>query len=401
MNNRREFLKLSALASAAFMMPEFLKASGRLILPGQGKGKVLVVVQLSGGNDWLNTLVPFRNDEYYKARPSIGLQQNELIKITDNAAFNNNLAALAELYDNGNLAVINSVGYDNPVLSHFRSMDIWHGATDSDAYSSTGWLGRFLDQTCSSECANPHTAIEIDDSLSLAMKGEKMKAIACSSPDILNRSAQNSISRSVANMQHAEEHSHPNATFLHKTLVETLQSTDYIYAKSKIFKSATVYPYHEFGNRMKTIAELIVSGSETQVYYISLGSFDTHALQKFSQNRLLKIYSDTLKAFCYDLKMNKRFDDTMILTFSEFGRRVAQNAGKGTDHGTAGNVFIAGGKLASSGILNPLHDLENLTDGNLKHTIDFRQVYATLLENWLGAPSEQILGRVFEKMAFA
>ncbi len=401
MSNRRDFLKLSTLASAAFMMPEFLKASGRIIAPGTGKGKVLVVVQLSGGNDWLNTFVPFRNDEYYKARPSIGLQQNELIKITDNAAFNNNLAGLAELYDNGNLAIINSVGYENPVLSHFRSMDIWQGATDATDYSSTGWIGRFLDHTCSPECAKPHTAIEIDDSLSLAMKGERLKAIACSNPDILNRSAQNTIARSVTAKHHADEHRHPNAAFLHKTLVETLQSTDYIYSQSKIYKSASLYPFHEFGTRLKTIAELIISGSETQVYYISLGSFDTHAIQKFSQNRLLKIYSDAIKVFCNDLKLNNRFEDTMVLTFSEFGRRVAQNAGKGTDHGAAGNVFIAGGKLAKSGILNPLPDLKNLEDGNLKYTIDFRQVYATLLENWLQTPSANILGRNFEKLTFA
>jgi uncharacterized protein (DUF1501 family) len=396
---RREFLKFSALVSASALVPDFLKAFGTNYNAAIGNGKTLVVIQLSGGNDGLNCVVPFRNDIYYKARPSLGLQKDELILLNDNVGMNANLQGLADLYNDGNVAIINSVGYPNPNRSHFRSTDIWQSASDEDKIVNTGWIGRYLDANCNGECAKPHTAVEIDDTLSLVLKGEKTKGLAFREPKSLQLFAANPMIRN-ASAHHSHPDENPSAAFLNKTLAETTQSADYIYERSKIYKSKRIYPQHEFGKRMKTIAELICSGSETRVYYISLPGFDTHVLQSGTHNRMLRIYSDALKAFCDDLKEQNRFDETMVMTFSEFGRRVEQNSGKGTDHGTANNVYITGGKLAKAGILNDMPDLQNLDDGDLIYKVDFRQVYATLLDKFLAADSQKILGSQFTSLNF-
>lgn len=386
------------MASASMLVPDFLKAFGSSPHPASG-GKILVVIQLSGGNDGLNCIVPFRNDLYYKARPDLGIKQEDLIKLTDEVGLNLNLKALAQLFNDGQLAVINNVGYPNPNRSHFRSTDIWQSASDEQTILNTGWIGRYLDSTCNGTCAKPHMAIELDDTLSLALKGERMKGIAFRNPGILHISSKNNMIRGTAAGYH-EETDHPAVEYLHKTLAETTQSADYIYEHSKIYRTAQIYPDHQFGKRMKTIAELICSGSETLVYYVSLPGFDTHALQKGIHSSNLKKYSETLSAFCADLKAANRFNDTVILTFSEFGRRVAQNGSKGTDHGTANNVYIAGGKLAASGIINALPDLQNLDNGDLIHTVDFRRIYASLLDKVLGISPEKILGQKFEPMNF-
>jgi uncharacterized protein (DUF1501 family) len=344
--------------------------------------------------------VPFRNDLYYKARPTLGLKKDELILLNDETGLNPNLQSLADLFNDGQLAIINSVGYPNPNRSHFRSMDIWQSASDENKIINTGWLGRYLDSTCNGECAKPHAAVEIDDTLSLSLKGETMKGLAFREPKSLHLFAQNPMIRNVAADYHPHKDGNIAAEFLNKTLADTTQSADYIYDHSKIYKSTKIYPQHEFGKRMKTVAELICSGSETSIYYVSLSGFDTHVFQSGQQSRVLKVYSEALKALCDDLKASNRFNDTVILTFSEFGRRVEQNASKGTDHGTANNVYIAGGKLAKAGVLNSLPDLQNLADGDLIHRVDFRQVYATLLDKFLGADSTKILGSKFDLLNF-
>jgi uncharacterized protein (DUF1501 family) len=402
--NRRDFIRNSALASASMMIPSFLKAfgvnkNGLYTLPANTTGKRLVVVQLSGGNDGLNCVVPFKNDLYYKARPSLGLKDDDIIKITDEVALNSNLKGLADLFNNGNLAIINSVGYPNPNRSHFRSMDIWQSASDEDQYVYSGWVGRYLDASCSGTCAKPYAAVELDDTLSLSLKGDVTKGLAFSNPGLLHSTSQNPIIRGVAN-EYKPNNDHPEVEYLQKTLAETMESADYIYAHSKTFKSTRTYPANVFGNRLKTIAELICSGCESSVYYISLPGFDTHVFQKGQQNRALKSLSDGLEVFCQDLKDNNKFDDTVVMTFSEFGRRVAQNASGGTDHGTANNIYVISGKLAKAGIYNPMADLQNLDQGDLIYNTDFRQIYATMLEKVLGADSEKVLGKKFELMNF-
>jgi uncharacterized protein (DUF1501 family) len=401
---RRDFIRNSALASASIMVPGFLKAfglgkNGLYMPPANITGKRLVVIQLSGGNDGLNCVVPFNNDLYYKARPSLGLKDDDIIKITNEVALNSNLAGLADLFNNGNLTIINSVGYPNPNRSHFRSMDIWQSASDENQYLASGWIGRYLDATCDGTCAKPYNAIEIDDTLSLALKGDAMKGLAFSQPGMLHNSSQNPIIRGVAN-EYKPNNDHPEVEYLQKTLAETMESADYIYAHSKTFKSQRIYPSNAFGNRLKTIAELICSGCDSSVYYISLPGFDTHVFQKGQQNKVLKTLSDGISVFCQDLKDNSKFNDTVIMTFSEFGRRVAQNASGGTDHGTANNIYVISGKLEKPGIYNPMPDLQNLDEGDLIFNTDFRQVYSTMLNKVLGVDSEKILGKKFDLMNF-
>lgn len=381
------------------MLPEFLRAFGLNGLNGSFNGKRLVVIQLFGGNDGLNCIVPFRNDLYYKLRPGIGLKDEAIIGLTDEVAMNANLAELADLFNQGQLSVINNVGYPDPNRSHFRSTDIWHSASDESQYLNTGWIGRYLDSLCTDKCNVPHTAIELDDTLSLILKGDKTKGIAFHDPKVLFLATQNELIQKISKSEHDLEHE-ALPDFLHRTLRDTTQSAEYIYEKSKIYKSQIVYPQSEFAKRMKSIAELICSGAETQIYFISLPGFDTHAAQIGMHSRILQTYSKTIKAFTDDLKANNLFDDTVILTFSEFGRRVKQNASKGTDHGTANNVYVINGKLNKPGIYNELPDLENLDQGDLKFTIDFRQVYATLLEKTLQKDSKIILGNTFSTLDF-
>ncbi|MBD2766476.1 DUF1501 domain-containing protein [Hymenobacter sp. BT664] len=397
--NRRTFIKSAALASGSLLIPNFLHGLGRLG-PSEGiPGKTLVIVQLSGGNDGLNCVVPFRNDQYYKLRPNLAIPQKDLIGITGEVGLNKNLKELATLYDQGELAILNNVGYPNPNRSHFRSMDIWQSGSDADQVLSSGWVGRYLDASCGSRCPAPHAAVELDDTLSLALKGVKGRGLAFHDPADLYRLSTNPVLRKLSPAP-PEPGKNPSLEFLHKTLAETNQSVDYIYAHSKIYRSSQTYPAHEFGRRMKLIAELIGSGSETKVYYISLPGFDTHALQKMFHSAVLKTYAQTIGAFCADLKASNRFNDTVVLTFSEFGRRVAQNASKGTDHGTANNVYIAGGGLGRAGILNEMPNLTQLDEGDLIHTVDFRRVYATLLERALRVNSEKVLAQRFAPLDF-
>jgi uncharacterized protein (DUF1501 family) len=245
----------------------------------------------------------------------------------------------------------------------------------------------------------PHAAIELDDTLSLTLKGKNIKGLALRNPKILYETTRQPLLKKIAEENTSSGIDTP-IDFLHKTLTDTMHSAEYLYEQSKIYSSKGAYPDNEFSKQMKTIAELIISGSETSVYYVSLSGFDTHVLQKGAHSKLLKLYSDTLKVFCNDLKSNNRFNETLIMSFSEFGRRVAQNGGKGTDHGTANVVFIAGGGLRKPGMQNNVSDLQNLVDGDLVHTVDFRSVYATVLENWLNADANTVLNGAFPKLDF-
>jgi len=396
---RRSFVKFSALASASILVPDFLKAFGNHYRELPGNGRTLVVIQLSGGNDGLNCVVPYRNDLYYKARPTLGLKREELHVLNDETGLHENLESLADLFHDGKLGILHGVGYPNPNRSHFRSTDIWQAACGENENATSGWIGRYLDAQCEGSCPRPHAAVEIDDTLSLALKGNKMKGLAFRNPQTLQQFFQNPVLRNTAE-SYRHSHGNPAAEYLNKTLAETYESAGYIYDHSKIFRSKRLYPQHEFGQHLKTIAELIASGSETRVYYISLSGFDTHAFQLGQQSRILKVYSEAMKSFCADLADANRFHETVILTFSEFGRRVEQNASKGTDHGAANNVFIAGGNLARSGLLNPLPDLGKLDQGDLVHSVDFRQVYATLLVKWLQADASEILNGNYPLLNF-
>jgi uncharacterized protein (DUF1501 family) len=394
---RKEFIQIGSLATASLMLPKFLKAlEAKNMVPAGNK--VVVILQLSGGNDGLNTVIPIRNDIYYRSRPRLGIEKTKALSLTDEVGLHPALTGFKELYDDGSLGIMNAVGYPNPDRSHFRSMDIWQTGSQSTEYFTTGWVGRYLDAQCNG-CDKPTQAIEIDDILSLAMKGEHIKGIAVKDPRRLYGTANEKFFRDVLK-NHKETAGEQPVDYLYKTMAETLSSADYIFKQSKLHPTSADYPKTDLANSLKTIASLIYSDINTKVYYVSLGSFDTHVNQDAQQQRLFTEMNDAVKAFVKDLKNNNRFNDVMLFTFSEFGRRVEQNASGGTDHGTANNMFMISGGLKQKGLINPLPDLADLQEGDLKYKVDFKNVYATVLNKWLGANDNKILGKQFEYLNF-
>ena len=391
---RRDFLKSSAIASASMMMPAFLK--GNLGLPSSNSraGKILVVIQLSGGNDGLNTIIPFQNDIYYRERPTLAIPKQEVLGLNAELGLHPALSPLRSLYDNGELSIINNVGYPNPDRSHFRSMDIWHTASNSNEYWQTGWLGRYLDSECLDKPA--YHALEVDDGLSLALKGTLKSGFAMSDAKRIRNAATNPYLKTITQHHHHSEEE--NVAYLYKTLVDTQQSADYLYQQSRVHQSGIKYPGTKFGADLKQIAELITADTNTQIYYVSLGGFDTHVFQKRKQQQLLKQYAEAIRAFTDDLKNHNLFNDVAIMTFSEFGRRVKQNASGGTDHGTANNVFLMSGNLNKAGFYNNGPNLEELVNMDLVYEIDFRQIYADLLKGWLKADAKAILKGPFDAL---
>lgn len=394
--NRKNFLKRSALATVGtLLIPDFLKAYEREQFGRAAVGdKILVVVQLSGGNDGLNTVVPFRNDIYYRERPRIAIQPDSVLKINDEIGFHPALEKLKSLYDDGLVTVINNVGYPNPDRSHFRSMDIWQTASDASEYRQSGWLGRYLDAQCAGTC-QPHTALEVDDTLSLALKGERVKGLAVTDPQKLYNQTQSRFYEQLAQVNHEE---FANVNYLYKTLAETVSSAEYLNTKTKATGTAPAYPAGELANRLRTVGRLIRAGVATNVYYVSLAGFDTHVNQPGQQERLLRLYAEAVHAFVADVRDAGRANDVAVLTFSEFGRRVKQNASNGTDHGTANSVFLIGAGLKPDKQFELAPNLTDLDDGDLKYRVDFRDLYASLLDQWLGVSSEAVLGRKFGEL---
>ncbi|AJR03723.1 DUF1501 domain-containing protein [Siansivirga zeaxanthinifaciens] len=393
---RRDFIQQSVLSSSLFFVPSFVKAFENVTRNSLGYKK-LVIIQLAGGNDGLNTIVPYKNDIYYKNRPGIALSKQDIIKASDELGFHTNLAPLKHLFDAGHLSVINNVGYPNPNRSHFRSTDIWQTASDYNQYLNTGWLGRYLD----TYEKNSFGGIELDDSLSLVLKGNKINGIATKNPSVLYQNMKTPYFDKILKSQtdaHLSEH---NLGYLYKTMIEAKSSANYIYETSRTFKSKLDYPDNPFGSQLKTTAEFINSGLQTKVFYVSMGGFDTHAGQANKQGRLLELYANAIDTFVKDLKQNNTFKDTLILTFSEFGRRVKQNAANGTDHGAANNVFIIGENINKPGFYNNSPNLADLDEnGDIKYQIDFRSIYATILDKWLDVNDTKILNKSFTKLDF-
>ena len=386
--SRRKFIASTALTIAGtHLIPRFL--GGNLHM----SDRRLIVIQLSGGNDGLNTIVPYRNDIYFQNRPEIAVNSADVIPVGADLGFNPSLAALESEFKEGRMTVINGVGYPNPNRSHFRSMDIWHTA-EPEREIQTGWLGRYLDNECSG--APLHHAIEVNDSLSLAMKGSEQFGLATRNLKRLERTARhtlNGISGKPAEKNNA------SLNYLYKTANETRSSISYLHKLGDLKQNRSSYPQNGFGNNLQMISNLIAAGSQTQIYYTSLDGFDTHAQQRVKQDRILQIYARGMKALIEDLRACGEFDNTLILTFSEFGRRIKENASKGTDHGTANNVFVMGG-TSKGGFYNEPSDLEKELNNDLVHSVDFRQVYATVLDKWFNVSHQEILGAKYDPLSF-
>jgi len=435
LHTRRDFLRTSVLGGAlAYTVPLFLEKtfltldSMAAATPGQyttGKdGTILVVLQLAGGNDGLNTLVPYGDDAYHRARPTIGLPANQILKITDYAGLHPKLTGIRSLYGEGHLGLVQGVGYPNPNRSHFRSTEIWQTASDSDKNESEGWLGRYFDSCC--QGADPSVGVAIGGETPQAFSSPTPKGIAFRNPEqfrYMSEAANDPASADMfmRQMNQVDPSGHSSLSenssgsigmisgpsnddgstmdFLQRTALGAQMSSDKILAITRKSKSTVNYPQSQLGNSLNMVARLIAGGLPTRVYYVSQGGFDTHANQLPAHDRLMNDLSMATASFVADLKAQRNFDRVLLLTFSEFGRRVSENASGGTDHGAAAPLFVLGGGV-KPGLYGSYPSLTDLHDGDLKFSTDFRSVYATALEKWLGAPSEQVLGRKFPILPF-
>lgn len=427
LHSRRFFLQHGmALLAATPTIPMFLDNTAFAFANGDstdtGKdGKILVIVQLSGGNDGLNTVIPHGDDAYHRARPGIGKSSKDVLKINDYLGLNPNLSPLKGLFDAGKMSIVQGVGYPNPNRSHFRSMDIWHTAQPDDERNTSGWLGRYFDSCCSGSdpknAADPKNSLEASSGVAigevqpLAMKGEKFSALSFERPDSFRYKGKSVEDFVALNKPQPEKTTSDAATrgkhivtpvtedeqlnFLSRTALDAQTSSDRILSATSAHQPGQSYPRGEFGEGLKTIAAMIRAEMPTRVYYVSLGGFDTHANQQGRHDQLMTQLAQGIGAFMDDLKAQKNDERVMVMTFSEFGRRVQQNASGGTDHGAAAPVMLFGSRL-KQGLIGKHPSLTDLDAGDLKYSLDFRSIYASILQNWLDTPSKPVLGKQFQ-----
>ncbi len=371
-------------------------AAGGLDLP------TLVVVQMGGGNDGLNTIVPFINDDYHRARPHLAIPQQRILGLTPEVGLHPGLRPLKELFDDGRLSIVQGVGYPNPNRSHFRSMEIWHTADPTGTGPRTGWLGRLFDSECP-DCGQT-AGITLSAEMPLAMQGVGGRAVATENPPRFGFHPMpgagpeevEAFRRLIQPVSGAE----PMVDFLaHTEMNALIAAADIRKVASHLTEDSGTggYPQDPFAQKLRIVAELIAAGAPTRVYYVSLGGFDTHATQAGRHDRLLEELGTGLGAFVQDLKLKGLQERVLVMTFSEFGRRVAENASGGTDHGTAAPMFLIGG-AAAPGVHGSHPSLTDLDQGDLRYQIDFRSVYATVLEQWMGVQSDPILGGHFSTL---
>ena len=423
MATRRDFMKTVFVGGGTgILAPSLFSAAVRSAyatgrnLSNPLDSPILVVVQLSGGNDGVNTVVPLGNDHYHRARKRLGLPQGECLKISDGVGLHPSLTGLKALYDDGLATIINGVGYPNPNRSHFRSMEIWHTASDADRVERHGWIGRYFDNHCR----------DLDASVGITIGKQAPQAFAAAMPKGLSFRKANDLKMPVpggsddAEIMEAWEDMNAlddvNAGASISSLAgpgsggESLSSLAFIEQTARAAKHGSSmvqevlgreknrvsFPNTRLGRDCATVSKLIAGGMPTRVYYVSIGGFDTHANQQNAHQRLLKEFGDAMKSLVEDLRAQGNLDRVSILAFSEFGRRLKENANAGTDHGAAGPMFVFGGH-SSGGMIGHYPSLApgDLDRGDLKFSIDFRSVYATLLEDHLGVKAAPVLGRGF------
>ncbi|REK17449.1 MAG: DUF1501 domain-containing protein [Planctomycetota bacterium] len=395
MLSRRRFLQASSLVSLSPLLPSILSNTARAA-GADADAKVLVVIQLDGGNDGLNTVVPYADDAYGRARDKLRLETAELHKLDDHMALHRAMKAAKELYDEGRLCIVQGVGYPNPDRSHFRSMKIWQTASfDDAAHDAYGWLGKALDwRTQHAGGRRAADAIYVgEDQTPVALWGRRSSATALAQADDLHLTLD-----PVAGAERAAADD-TLAQFVSREVLSAYAAADEFAEQQRTRGRASAkseYPDTQLGNHLKLVSELLKSGSEGRVFYTSQSGYDTHSVQAYTHYRLLRDFSAATKAFLDDMKAAGLDDRVVLMAFSEFGRRVAENDSQGTDHGTAGPVFLAGAPVAG-GLVGSAPDLTQLEDGDLKMQIDFRQVYAALLDDWLEIDSRAVLGQSFEK----
>ena len=440
LQTRREFLRTTVLGSAlSWTVPAFLANtltalqseaadSATQIITGKD-ATILVVLQMAGGNDGLNTVVPYASDFYHKARPKIGLSAPQVLDLNGEVGFHGAMKSFKELYDSGNLAVVQGVGYPNPNRSHFRSTEIWQTASDADKIEKYGWLGRYFDNACAG--ADPTVGVTIGNQLPEAFFARTPKGICFNNPQSyrfmsnggsteesykkLNELEMSSPTPDGGPGMTPEENSGGSISslaagmpmqggsavdFISRTALDAQMSSDQVRSIAARVQNQAAYPGSQLGNSLKLVAKLIGGGLPTRIYYVSQGGYDTHTNQLGTQQRLLGDLADSTKAFVTDMKAQGNLPRVLVMTFSEFGRRVSENANGGTDHGAAAPMFIVGNQV-KAGLLGKYPSLapSDLYQGDIKYNVDFRNVYASVLENWLKTKSAPILGKQFEPLA--
>ncbi len=437
MKTRRDFLRSTVLgASAAWTVPMFVERTfGQLhdaakdlaIQPVTGKdGTILVVLQLAGGNDGLNTLVPYADDIYQKSRPRLAKREKDLIRINDRVGLNSAMPFLGSMFGEGNLGIVQGVGYPNPNRSHFVSTSIWETA-DTTNRSATGWLGRYFDNACSG--ADPTVGISFNKTQPESFGAVKNPGVCLNTPELYRwihgGGEQAKAEEFFAELNQPQSHAtideddspvdgasiampgggkhggisgETNLAFLERVALDARVSSAKILELAAKHKTRVRYDGTPVARNLNLVSRMIAGGMPTRVYYVSHGGFDTHNRQINSHDRLLGQLDSALKSFFADLKQQGNDKRVVLMTFSEFGRRVAENASAGTDHGKASCLFVAG-PAVKGGLFGKHPSLADLHEGDIKHTVDFRSVYGSLLGDWLRAPDlKPILGASYTKM---
>jgi uncharacterized protein (DUF1501 family) len=405
--NRRRFLQTSLgsstlVAMGATTVPEFLARSARAAGSVKPNDRILVVVQLLGGNDGLNTVVPHGIDGYNRGRRTLRIGSSQVHKVTAEVGLHPAMGAISKLLEKGRLAIVQGVGYPNPDRSHFRSMEIWESARlEGDAKAlETGWLGRALDLKGRKPGDDPLAMHVGGRSMPQALRSLKSEVPALESLESLKLKLTGSDSERKAERSALNEMAAAERKMDDPLLGFVRQSTLSAYESSSRLEQVTPkagglkYPNFGLARRLELVAQMIKAGFGTRIFYTSLDGFDTHANQLGTHAALLTELSDSLGAFHDDLSAVGQADRVVVLTFSEFGRRVEENASLGTDHGAAAPVFIVG-PVANTGLVGNHPSFDDLDDGDLKYHTDFRRVYASLLADWLDCPPGSIVGAGF------
>jgi uncharacterized protein (DUF1501 family) len=364
--------------------------------------RILVVIELSGGNDGLNTVVPFGDAAYYRARPRLGIPEKDVRKVADGFGFHPSMVGFERLYKDGLLAVVHGCGYDHPSLSHFSSMGFWHTGVPNGG-EALGWLGRLADGAYPAGARN--VIVDIGTSQSLAVRGRLHSPLVFDDPARFRREGTEDEKHVLAGMSKARSSANQTLEFLASTAQNATESADFVRQASAAYQTPVDYGTGGgIGGNLQRVAALIAAKMPTRLYYVTYqgNSFDTHVQQADLHSRLLMYTADAVRGFMEDVRRLGRADDVAVVMFTEFGRRVEENGSLGTDHGTATPMFIAGHRV-KGGLYGRHPSLTDLDDGNMKMTTDFRRVYATMIEEWLGvADTPAILKGRFEPLrAFA
>jgi uncharacterized protein (DUF1501 family) len=354
------------------------------------RNRILVVIELSGGNDGLNTVVPFGDAAYYRARPKLGIAEREVIKVTDGFGFHPSMVGFERLYKDGHLAVVHGCGYDHPSLSHFSSMGFWHTGVPNGG-EPLGWLGRLADERY--PAATRNVIVNLGTAQSLAVRGREHSPLVFDDPARFRRDGTDEEKHVLAELSKPKTTTNASLEFLARTAQNATDSSDFVRRASSTYRTTVDYGNGGgLGGNLQRVAALIAAEMPTRVYYVTYqgNSFDTHVQQADLHTRLLMYTADAVRGFMDDVSRLGRADDVAVMIFTEFGRRVEENGSLGTDHGTATPMFLIG-KGVTGGFYGRHPSLTDLDDGNMKMTTDFRRVYATTIKEWLGYDQTEVV----------